>query len=72
MWRITLTPVAINAAAHVTFIVAGASKAERLRDVLMGSYRPLVLPAQIVRPAGGRSLWLLDAAAASDLGRGRL
>ena len=72
MWRITLTPAAINAAAHVTFIVAGASKAERLRDVLMGSYRPLVLPAQIVRPAGGRSLWLLDAAAASDLGRERL
>jgi 6-phosphogluconolactonase len=63
-WRVTLTPVAINAAAHVTFLVSGAGKAERLREVLDGPHQPDVLPAQIVRPTDGRLLWLADAAAA--------
>jgi 6-phosphogluconolactonase len=63
-WRVTLTPVAINAAAHVTFVVSGAGKAERLREVLDGPHQPDVLPAQIVRPTDGRLLWLADAAAA--------
>jgi len=67
MWRITLTPVVINAAAHVTFIVSGAGKAERLREVLDGPHQPDVLPAQIVRPTDGRLLWLVDAAAAVHL-----
>jgi len=63
-WRVTLTPVVINAAARVTFLVSGAGKAERLREVLDGPHQPDVLPAQIVRPTGGRLLWLADAAAA--------
>ncbi|MGB5932414.1 MAG: 6-phosphogluconolactonase [Anaerolineae bacterium] len=66
-WLVTLTPVAINAAAHITFIVSGASKAERVRQVLSGTYRPDVLPAQIVRPTTGRLLWLVDDAAAALL-----
>jgi 6-phosphogluconolactonase len=66
-WRVTLTPVAINAAAHVIFIVSGAGKAERLPEVLAGPYQPDILPAQIVRPADGRLLWLVDAAAAVHL-----
>jgi 6-phosphogluconolactonase len=70
-WRVTLTPAAINAAAQVTFIVSGAGKAERLREVLAGPYQPDVLPAQIVRPTDGRLLWLVDAAAAAHLREGR-
>jgi len=66
-WRVTLTPVVINAAAHVTFLVAGAAKAERLHQVLAGRYQPDVLPAQIVRPSDGQLLWLVDAAAAARL-----
>ena len=62
-WRVTLTPVVINAAAHVTFLVSGADKAERLREVLTGPYQPDVLPAQIIRPTRGRLVWLVDAAA---------
>ena len=58
-WRITLTPVVINAAAQVTFIVSGAGKADRLRQVLAGPHRPDALPAQIVRPTDGRLLWLV-------------
>lgn len=66
-WRITLTPAAINAAANVTFVVSGSGKAERLRQVLTGSHRPDVLPAQIVDPDRGRLRWLVDEAAATSL-----
>lgn len=66
-WRVTLTPAVINAAANVTFIVSGGGKAERLRQVLTGPYRPDLLPAQVVRPDAGRLRWLVDAAAASAL-----
>ena len=66
-WRLTLTPIAINAAAQVTFLVAGAGKAERLREVLTGPLQPDRLPSQIVQPAAGRLLWLLDTAAAAQL-----
>ena len=69
MWRITLTPVVSNAAKNVLFIVSGAEKAERLRDVLEGPFQPEVLPAQIVRPASGRLLWFVDRTAAARLRR---
>jgi len=64
-WRVTLTPTAINAATQVTFIVSGAGKAETMRRVLGGPHQPDLLPAQIIRPAMGCLLWLVDAAAAA-------
>ena len=67
MWRLTLTPPAINAARRVVFLVSGAGKAEVLHRVLQGPRDPVVLPAQIVRPVDSRVLWLLDAAAAAKL-----
>jgi len=67
-WRITLTPVAINAARNVTFIVSGSGKAETLRRVLTEPYQPEVLPAQMIRPTDGHLLWLIDSAAATLLG----
>jgi 6-phosphogluconolactonase len=67
MWRITLTPVAINAAHDVSFVVSGTAKAERLRDVIEGPFAPDQLPAQIIAPTRGRLTWLVDAAAASAL-----
>ena len=66
-WRITLTPVVINAAANVAFVVSGSGKAERLRQVLNDPPQPDILPAQIVNPASGRLHWLLDQTAASSL-----
>jgi 6-phosphogluconolactonase len=69
MWRLTLTPVAINAAAEVTFLVAGAGKAAMLRRVLEGPYQPDLLPAQSVRPTDGLLRWMVDEAAAGDLAR---
>jgi 6-phosphogluconolactonase len=67
MWRVTLTPVVINAARHIAFLVSGADKAEMLQRVLEGPYDPVVLPAQIVRPVRGEVHWLLDQAAAARL-----
>jgi len=68
-FRLTLTYPVLNAAAHVVFLVAGADKAETLRDVLKGPPRLSLLPAQGVQPAGGRLTWLLDQAAARSLTR---
>jgi len=69
MWRVTLTPVILNAAQHVAFLVAGADKAEMLSKVLEGPYQPVVLPAQIIKPTHGELHWLVDAAAAAQLRR---
>jgi 6-phosphogluconolactonase len=66
-WRVTLTPPAINSARHVTFLVSGESKSRTLRDVLIGTYQPNRLPAQIISPRSGNLLWLLDSAAAALL-----
>ncbi len=67
MWRLTLTPPAINAARRVAFLVSGAGKADVVARVLEGPYDPTVLPSQIVRPVDSRALWLVDAAAAARL-----
>jgi 6-phosphogluconolactonase len=64
MWRVTLTKTAINAAANVMFLVAGAGKAERLRDVLQGGYDPYRLPSQMVKPEAGSLMWFVDQDAA--------
>ncbi|MBN1261272.1 MAG: 6-phosphogluconolactonase [Anaerolineae bacterium] len=65
--RVTLTPPVINAATGVVFIVAGAGKAARLRDVLEGPYLPDLLPAQVVSPVSGEVRWFIDADAAAEL-----
>jgi 6-phosphogluconolactonase len=67
MWRITLTPVVINRAASITFIVAGSQKASAVAAVLEGPHAPANTPAQIVDPTDGEVLWLLDADAAGLL-----
>jgi 6-phosphogluconolactonase len=67
MWRITLSPVVINQARNVIFLVSGAAKADTLRQVLEGPFNPLVRPSQVVEPSEGTVRWLVDAAAASRL-----
>lgn len=65
--RITLTAPTFNAAAEVVFLVCGEDKAAPLKSVLEGPYEPTQLPAQLIRPAAGRLLWLADRAAAKKL-----
>jgi 6-phosphogluconolactonase len=67
MWRITLTTTAINAAAHVIFLVEGPNKAETLRAVLRGPHQPEKYPAQSVQPVQGDLTWMIDQAAAAGL-----
>jgi len=68
--RITLTAPAINAAASILFMVAGADKAPALKGVLEGPHEPEQLPAQMIEPKNGKLLWLLDATAGGMLSRG--
>jgi 6-phosphogluconolactonase len=63
--RMTLTLPVLNAAVNVVFLVAGSEKAAALRRVLDGGGEPL--PAQLVRPVGGRRVFLVDASAAELL-----
>jgi 6-phosphogluconolactonase len=66
MTRVTLTPVALNAAAHGVILISGNQKAERLRQVFNGPYLPDLLPVQTIHTAGSL-LWFVDAEAAARL-----
>jgi len=66
-WRVTLTAPAVNAARHVIFLVSGAGKAARLREVLRGPRDPERLPSQLINPADGTLEWFVDRDAASQL-----
>jgi 6-phosphogluconolactonase len=66
-WRVTLTAPALNAARSVVFLVNGAGKAERLREVLKGERDPSRLPSQLIDPRGGSLSWYVDSAAAAKL-----
>ena len=65
--RITTTPVVLNNAAEVQFLISGGSKKEVLPQVLRGAYEPDRLPSQTVRPHSGALRFLLDRDAASGL-----
>ncbi|MBK6765581.1 MAG: 6-phosphogluconolactonase [bacterium] len=63
--RLTLTLRALNSAQAVIFLVTGAEKSARLRDVLIDNdYR---YPATRVNPHEGRLIWIVDDEAASEL-----
>lgn len=64
-FRLTLTLPVLNAAAHIIFLVAGADKAEVLRQVLEGP--PGQFPAQLIQPINGTLSWFLDRSAAQRL-----
>jgi 6-phosphogluconolactonase len=64
-WRITLTFPFINRSREVFALVTGASKADRLSQVLEGvDAASRALPIRRVRPAPGTLTWFLDVAAA--------
>ncbi|MFQ5420084.1 MAG: 6-phosphogluconolactonase, partial [Anaerolineae bacterium] len=62
--RITLTPLVINDARHVLFLVAGANKREALTAVRFSPLNPEKWPAQRIAPHNGTLTWLVDTAAA--------
>ena len=66
-YRITLTATTINNARNVTFLVAGADKADALKHVLEGPGEPDHYPSQMIHPSNGTLVWMVDEAAASLL-----
>ena len=68
-FRVTLTATAINHARQVMFIITGASKADRLQEVLYGERDEHRLPSQLIQPQEGALAWFLDEAAAVKLSR---
>ena len=65
--RITMTVPVLNNAESIIFLVSGEDKAETLKLVLEGERRPKRFPAQMIQPAHGRLLWIIDRAAAREL-----
>jgi 6-phosphogluconolactonase len=65
--RVSMTPLLINQAAVVAFLVSGAKKAGAVRAVQQDPREPRRYPAQAIGPAKGRLIWLMDKAAAVHL-----
>jgi 6-phosphogluconolactonase len=65
--RITLTPPVFNNAACVVFLVSGQDKAEALKAVLEGPGEPTRIPAQLIQPASGSLIFLVDRSSAARL-----
>ena len=65
--RVSLTPLILNQARQIVFMVSGEKKAAVIHEVLHGENDPLRLPAQRIQPLDGRLVWMLDEAAASQL-----
>ena len=64
-WRITLTPRAILDARAIVMIVAGAARADAVRAALDLPENAVARPVQLLRAAGDRVEWIMDAAAAA-------
>ncbi len=66
-WRLTLTKNAVNHASNILVLVQGRSKANMLKEVLIGPYDPINKPIQLISPHQGKLLWFIDEEAASQL-----
>jgi 6-phosphogluconolactonase len=64
--RVTLTPPALEAAGLVVFLAVGADKRHAV-TLAFGGGRDPGTPASMIRSGGGRTVALLDAAAAAGL-----
>jgi 6-phosphogluconolactonase len=69
-YRITMTAAVLNNGHTIIFLVGGQEKAETLHKVLEGDPQPDLYPSQLIRPAHGKLLWLIEQAAASRLTMG--
>ena len=65
--RLTMTPVILNRADRILFLVAGGDKATALAHVFEGDEQAEEYPAKLIQPRNGTVTWLVDEAAASKL-----
>ena len=66
-WRITMTPPALLDSAAIIMIANGPSKADAIAAAIDGPADVARYPAQLLRDAGDRVEWIIDAAAAARL-----
>ncbi len=66
-YRLTVTVPVINHAAQVVFLISGGAKAVVLKEVLDGKEDSQRLPSQLIRPAAGKVLYIVDHAAGREL-----
>ncbi len=67
MYRITLTQTPVKKAKAIIFLAAGTQKANTLKEVLQGDYRPDDYPSQLINASNDNVHWFVDEAAASAL-----
>lgn len=67
-WRLSLTYECINASKEIVIYVLGANKSSMVKQVLLGKEDPDHLPIQKVGTPNHKALWVLDTAAASEIG----
>jgi 6-phosphogluconolactonase len=65
--RVTLTPLILNDARIIIFLVKGGQKAEAVASILGGPEDKKHWPIHRITPVSGRVLWLIDKAAAARL-----
>lgn len=63
MYRVTLTPPALNHSAYIAFLVEGETKASALKKVIEHKKHPLKYPAILIKNA----VWYIDQAAGNQL-----
>jgi 6-phosphogluconolactonase len=68
--RVSLSMRTINFARVVRMLLPDADQAGLVAKLLEGPLDPFRLPAQLVRPVGGRQLWLLTRDSARELSDG--
>lgn len=65
--RLTFTFPTINNASNVVFLVSGENKANALKEILEGEFKPEKFPSQNINPENGNLFWLIDRQAAKLL-----
>jgi 6-phosphogluconolactonase len=67
-WRFTVTPSGLRACRRIVVMALGAAKASALRRVLRGKSAIAAVPARVLAECADRVTWLIDEAAAAELG----
>ncbi|MDP5230000.1 MAG: 6-phosphogluconolactonase [Cellulophaga sp.] len=65
--RVSITGKIINNAEKVAFLVTGASKAEKVQEIIKKTGNFKEYPATLVKPTSGKLIWFLDKDAAKNI-----
>jgi 6-phosphogluconolactonase len=66
--RVTVTIPVFNAAKNAWFMAVGAEKSKAVQKLIQGTYDPIQLPVQAVRPEKGELVYWLDSSIAASGG----